>query len=203
MSETAAAQPWWADVQHLRPRLEGRREHRTREHSTARTGRFQRARGELHEVPLQGGLATAVAVAEAADLPRLDDIDWHDFVAGHEELATPPMPEEPALDATTALGTDPLVGLDWEVSDRETRADKRRTVEIRGQVGAAATAPVDPAAAAAVAPRGRAARRPIQPGFQGRPDRVAMWAFILGVLLMIVALFSTPEADAAVRVLAG
>src|SRR3712207_3244908 len=94
MSETAA-QPWWADVQHLRPRLEGRREHAAREHSAARTGRFQRARGEMHEVPLGSGLDAAVAVAEVHDLPRLDDIDWHDFIAGHAELQAPPEPVLP------------------------------------------------------------------------------------------------------------
>ena len=34
-----------------------------------------------------------------------------------------------------------------------------------------------------------------------RPDRVALWAFLLGVILMIVAALSAPEADAAVRLL--
>jgi hypothetical protein len=215
MSETAA-QPWWADVQHLRPRLEGRREHGSREHATARTGRFQRSRGETHDAPLTSPLAAAVAVAEVNDLPRLDDIDWHDFVAGHAELEepTPPWLDEagpkadpkPWLDATPPAAetpaVDPLAELDWQLSEGS-RKDRRRTVEIRGQVGSAATAPVDPVAAASVAPRGRAARRPVEPGFQGRPDRVAMWAFVLGLLLMLVALISTPEADAAVRALAG
>jgi hypothetical protein len=39
--------------------------------------------------------------------------------------------------------------------------------------------------------------------FHARPDRVAMWAFLLGIILMLVAAFSAPEADAAVRLIAG
>jgi hypothetical protein len=199
MSDTAA-QPWWADVQHLRPREAGGSaparfgdgdavharwddaDHARPEAAVAvelgdaprSSGRF--ARTSVVDSPLE----TAVAVAIADDLPRLHDIEWHDFIDSHQEL-------------------DDVVGGDlWEEPSKDARP-KRRTVEIRGQVDRAATAPVE-----AEIPTSRRHRAPA-PGerFHAHPDRVALWAFLLGVVLMIVAALSAPEADAAVRLVAG
>ena len=72
-------------------------------------------------------------------------------------------------------------------------ATARRTIEIRGQVAqrpaiAAVPDPVDPALAVA--------RRRSRPGpspaerFAARPDRVAQWAFLLGLFLIFVAAIS-------------
>jgi hypothetical protein len=186
-----AAQPWWADVQHLRPReAGGNRPVRwdgvdatpsPAEPAAVATalprepGRFTRA--AVADSPLE----TAVAVAIADDLPRLQDIDWHDFIDSHQEL-------------------DDVVGGDVWLEEPAKPAG-RRTVEISGQVDRA-TAQVDPAVAASVAGR---RRTPPAPGerFHAHPDRVALWAFLMGVVLMIVAALSAPEADAAVRLMGG
>ena len=146
-----------------------------------------------------------MAVAITDDLPRLDDIDWHDFVDAHADAdvaGDTAAADEMLKPATTP--TDPLAALDWEIttSKRDPRTG-RRTVEIKGQVGMAATATVDGTTSAT----SRGARRRPQPTaaerFHARPDRVALWAFLLGVVLMLVAALSAPEADAAVRLIAG
>ena len=199
MSDTAA-QPWWADVQHLRPREAGGSaparfgdgdavharwddaDHERPRSAVAvdlvdqpRSGRF--ARTSVVDSPLE----TAVAVAITDDLPRLQDIDWHDFIDSHQEL-------------------DDVVGGDlWDEEPARDAKPQRRTVEIRGQVDRAATAPVE-----AEIPTSRRRSAPA-PGerFHAHPDRVALWAFLLGVALMIVAALSAPEADAAVRLAVG
>jgi hypothetical protein len=233
MSDT---QPWWADVQHLRPREHGGTYVRPSSDDAAPatgedrpiaesrpSGRFTRD-GVERLAPLE----TAVAVAIAEELPRLDDIDWHDFVEGHADaFAGEPAPvaparrfergERPSTAPQSPLvdvrrDDDPLAALDWDASPvmdprfDEFRRDPesgRRTVEIRGQVGDAATAPVPLSAASTT----RGARpRPVRTAgdrFHAHPDRVALWAFLLGIVLMLVAAFSAPEADAAVRIIAG
>lgn len=67
----------------------------------------------------------------------------------------------------------------------------RRTIEIRGQVDRVQgiTAPADTGAAT------RSGRRPSRSAaerFERRPDRVAMWAFLLGLLLIVIAAVSDP-----------
>ena len=198
-----AAQPWWADVQHLRPREDGGTASRAGD--GRQPARFQRATAS------SSALETAVAVAITDDLPRLDDIDWHDFVDGHQDAFAPPAPPAPvdvAREPAVAehLSTDPLAALDWAISNGPRRDPRtgRRIVEIKGQVGAAATAPVDDTVS--IAARGGTRRRPPRTAgerFHARPDRVAMWAFLLGVILILVAAFSAPEADAAMRLIGG
>lgn len=67
----------------------------------------------------------------------------------------------------------------------------RRTIEIRGQVDRVhgITAPAETGAAT------RSGRRPARSArerFERRPDRVAMWAFVLGLLLILIAAISDP-----------
>lgn len=170
MSDTAE-QPWWADVQHLRPRAAGASVPAPEPQAA---GRF--ARTSVMDSPLE----TAVAVAIAEDLPRLHDIEWHDFIDSHAEL-------------------DDVVGGDvWTESPEPARP----TVEIDGRGDRATIGAID------AEPEIRTTRRrsaPPAPGerFHAHPDRVALWAFLLGVVLMLVAALGAPEADAAVRVLAG
>ena len=200
MSDTAA-QPWWAEVQHLRPRDAGGSRERSESVAPA-------ASGSLFESPIVGDavpahatgrftrtavtespLETAVAVAIADELPRLDDIDWHDFIDSHAEL-------------DDVVGGD--VGLDvtWDDEPRREATPGRRTVEIDGHTDRA-TAAIDPQLAAEMRESRRRAPVSAAERFQARPDRVALWAFLLGVVLMLVAALSAPEADAAVRLLAG
>ena len=69
---------------------------------------------------------------------------------------------------------------------------ERRTIEIRGQVDrVAGVAPVPSPGPQRV--RGRMAHERVGP----RPDKVALWAVLLGLLLILVAAISSPGADAA------
>ena len=69
---------------------------------------------------------------------------------------------------------------------------ERRTIEIRGQVdrvhGVAPTPSPGPQRI-----RGRRADERVGP----RPDKIALWAVLLGLLLILVAAISSPGADAA------
>ena len=74
---------------------------------------------------------------------------------------------------------------------------ERRTIEIRGQVDrVAGVAPVPSPGPQRV--RGRMAHERVGP----RPDKVALWAVLLGLLLILVAAISSPGADAAAILLA-
>ena len=200
MSDTAA-QPWWAEVQHLRPQ-EG--EDRRDEARTARKSRrFVR---DLARVDTPGAVAAAVA-DDLDELPRLVEIDWDAFVEGHADVDLEHRRGIAAIREAngTATDDDRLAALDWDV-DLDPRSDRdasgRRTVAIRGNADHA-TAPVEePAPAFRERTSGR--RRPSPTPADrivGRPDRVAMWAFVLGLVLMLVAALGTPEADAAVRLI--
>ncbi|HWT91475.1 MAG TPA: hypothetical protein VN238_00625, partial [Solirubrobacteraceae bacterium] len=67
----------------------------------------------------------------------------------------------------------------------------RRTIEIRGQVDRVhgITAPAETGAATR---SGRRPQRSAMERFERRPDRVAMWAFVLGLLLILIAAISDP-----------
>ena len=67
-----------------------------------------------------------------------------------------------------------------------------RTITIRGQVDrVAGVAPVSSPGPQRV--RGRMTHERVGP----RPDKVALWAVLLGLLLILVAAISSPGADAA------
>ncbi len=151
------ARAWWADVEHLRERIERRREqeldHRDREHRGHRSAR------------------SAGPVYAAASAP-----------------ARRPAPEPYEDDAT---GFRP-----------------RRTVRIRGQAIPTVTAPrlhpvdvdhavaprpdraADAAADAQPARPRRPRRRPAE-RLGPNPDRLALWAFVLGLTLVLAALLSS------------
>src|SRR5690606_4659657 len=79
----------------------------------------------------------------------------------------------------------------------------RRTIEIRGQadrvLGVAAASPGGDIAPRS-GPRRRRSRNSVERFAGPRPDRVAMWAFLLGLLLILSAVLSDPgTAGAAVR----
>jgi hypothetical protein len=181
------ARPWWADVQHLRPRDE---------HGADRpSSRFPRTRRPAEARP------AAVATLEH-DLPA---DPW-----GEGELpdvwAPDPHPE-PAAEAPAPVWDDRLEDAfasapSWAADEAwllPKGADRiengRRTIEIRGQVDriVGVTAPAETAGATRTGRRRPAT--PVAARLAGRPDRVAMWAFLLGVLLILVAAFSG-QADA-------
>jgi hypothetical protein len=197
MSDPAA--PWWADVQHLRPREDHAPETPAPEPSSTPSRRFARAAAQPHEA--------AVATLEHEVVP------WSgDDVAPWAETLDAPW-DEPVADAPrTPLWDDSLEEAfartpSWADEDDERLLPKganriengRRTIEIRGQVDRihGFTAPAETKAATRTGRR--PARRPSE-RFERRPDRVAMWAFLLGLLLICIAAFSEPgDADASVH----
>jgi len=166
----AQAQAWWADVEHLRERIERRR--------------------EAQQGTLQSYRAPSVRASVAVPAPRRPD-----GAERHGEHVPPPR------DAAGAHGFIP-----------------RRTVRIRGQaiptVHAPQLRPVpSPASVSSVSPSASDRRPPrgVSERVGDHPDRLALWAVLLGVLLALVAVASahgavgqTPARGAAiVRPVAG
>jgi hypothetical protein len=90
---------------------------------------------------------------------------------------------------------EPEVWLDEPTAAPKPKPE-RRTIEIRGQVDrVAGVAPVPSPGPQRV--RGRMAHERVGP----RPDKVALWAVLLGLLLILVAVISSPDADAAALLL--
>src|SRR4051812_5950777 len=82
---------------------------------------------------------------------------------------------------------------DTSVEARRLRAaEPRRTVQITGRLDAPAVDTTRPAHRTAVARRAR----PPAP-LSARPDRIAMWAVVLGLFLLLVAAISSSSASAA------
>src|SRR3954449_6330087 len=83
---------------------------------------------------------------------------------------------------------------DTSVEARRLRAaEPRRTVQITGRMDAPAVDTTRPAHRAA----GRRSRPPAP--LSARPDRIAMWAVVLGLFLLLVAAISSSSASAATR----
>ena len=194
MSDPAA--PWWADVQHLRPRDDAA--------SAAEPARFTHERAPVAPEPAEAAVATlehevpAAWQAKGAAEWAADDAAWLDTLG---------MPQDPspsrAWDASLeeAFARTPS----WAEEDDERLLPKganriengRRTIEIRGQVDriAGITAPAETGVATRSGRR-RPMRSPAE-RLAGRPDRVAMWAFLLGILLILIAALSDPSQAAA------
>jgi len=167
----AEARAWWADVQYLREPADGRQE---------------RARA-------------LTLVAEQEQEPEHDpllDLRPEERPAAGMTVVlgvgAPPALEPPA--AVTDAPHRPLrpAPADETVAERRLRAARpRRTVQIQGRLDdPAQVAPIRPASARG--PRGLPAPGP-------RPDRIAMWAVVLGVFLLLVAALSSDSAHAATR----
>ena len=228
MSDPAA--PWWADVQHLRPRDDAaspaeparfthERAQSARDAEPARRERHEAGVATLeHEVPGAWGDAPAWPDEEAAagsqdwtaepDPPawqakgaaawQADDAAWLDTL-GMPADPSPSRVWDPALEEAFARTPS------WAEQDDERLLPKganriengRRTIEIRGQVDRIAGIPAPAETAVATrSGRRRPARRPAE-RLAGRPDRVAMWAFLLGILLILIAALSDPSQAAA------
>ena len=105
--------------------------------------------------------------------------------------AAPAVPE-PAERTPEAPEREPEVWL-----DEPAPKPARRTIEIRGQVDRVhGVAPIGSPGPQRV--RGRMAHERVGP----RPDKIALWAVLLGLLLILVAAISSPGADAAALLLA-
>jgi hypothetical protein len=198
MSDPAA--PWWADVQHLRPREDRATDAtppaRFAREGGARTGDVAAER-EQHEA--------AVATLEH-ELPAEPQVEWHEEDAAWLETLSIPQDPSPSRVWDPSLEEAFASTPSWAEEDDERLLPKganriengRRTIEIRGQVDrvVGVTAPVETGVATRSGRR-RPARRPAE-RLAGRPDRVAMWAFLLGILLILIAALTGPgDASAA------
>lgn len=195
MAETQL-RSWWTDVEHLREGYERRREggedsvrrfERIRERSD---GRF--ARGQ--------DLAPARAVAEREREPVADLAPVDDLLAGWDAdrpagpivreivIERDDAPRRPRREVAAAFSTDRDPNAPRDVEVAELRGG-RRTVEIRGRTVASPTPMVDRDAAVAPAIRRRESGGAVEV-FGQRPDRIALWALLLGIVLILVAMGS-------------
>ncbi|HEV3002625.1 MAG TPA: hypothetical protein VGW75_17950 [Solirubrobacteraceae bacterium] len=189
MSQTAA-RPWWAEVQHLRPADQ----HEPSDDGQPRTGRFDRPTPPARRPSDDRPTARASSRAAASDAP-------HEGRAASRPVDAPREARADHGSATAAPATprrrprrDPDLWLE-PATRPPTQPGQRRTIEIRGQVDrVAGVAPISPAGPQRR--RGRRASERVGP----RPDRVALWAVLLGLLLILVAAISSPDADAAALV---
>jgi hypothetical protein len=186
MSDPAA--PWWADVQHLRPRED------TPSVPAPAPARFthdreQRVERERHEA----GVATLEHEAPA-------EPQWHEEDAAWLETLSLPQDPSPSRVWDSSLEEAFARTPSWAEEDDERLLPKganriengRRTIEIRGQVDRIAGLPAPAETAVATrSGRRRPTRRPAE-RLAGRPDRVAMWAFLLGILLIFIAALTGP-----------
>jgi hypothetical protein len=178
----AEARSWWADVEHLREAAERRQ-------AAEAERRMARQRADERRARVEADPETARARSRAASRVRdashgsVDELSARRAVVQDERAprARRPAPIWLADDAFA----DPVT------TARARAAAPRRTIEIRTQV----------AMPAAHAPR--AQRRPdealvpyrqretgLAASFAARPDRVAFWAFALGLTLALVAAIS-------------
>lgn len=187
----AQARSWWADVEHLREAAERRQAADAERRVADKRSAERRARAGLApDAETARARARAASRIRDASHGAVDELSARRVVVAEARAPRPrrPVPIWLAEDAFS----DPVA------TARARASAPRRTVEIRGQVAM-------PEASPAPAPRvrGRAdatssaalAVRPRESGgliaaFAARPDRVAFWAFAMGLMLALVAAIS-------------
>jgi hypothetical protein len=168
----AEARSWWADVEHLREAAE-----RRHADDAARRRGEDRPRQDPAEARAR---ARAAARVQAAGAGRVDDLSARRAVASDERAPRPRRPA-PIWLADDAFA-DPVA------TARARASAPRRTVEIRGQL--VPNAQARPLTDVTPAPRVRSRERTgisLAAVITHRPDRVAFWAFALGLALAIAA----------------
>jgi hypothetical protein len=182
----AQARSWWADVEHLREAAERRQAADAERRAAAQRSAERRARAGAPAGP-ETARARARAATRVRDAGRgaVDELSARRVVVAGERAprARRPVPIWLADDAFS----DPVA------TARARAAAPRRTIEIRGQValpapasqpGGAVQREARPAMAIARRPRESAG---LAASFAARPDRIAFWAFALGLVLALVA----------------
>ena len=168
------ARAWWADVQHLRNDYERTDEARRRADEADLASR--RATRERHHVEAEVKAAVAATQAESADAPthRPDPAFSSRRGQRGEHFDLSPAPR-------VRQGVGPATG----ARSARVKGDAtpgRVTVEIRGR-----TVPAPAVPRSVEVERRRPPRRAVE-RVGTRPDRVAMWALMMGLLLILVAL---------------
>jgi len=198
------ARAWWADVQHLRDDYERTDEARRRaDEADLASRRATRERGHVDaEVSLARSSAGAPESAipshrrAAADDPAVrrgtDGVPFAPRRGGHGDsgldqrrghhVDLPPAPR-------VRQGIAPAGAMPRAPRTKGDATPGRVTVEIRGR-----TVPAPAVPRTAEGDRRRPPRRAAE-RIGARPDRVAMWALLMGLLLILVAL-GTADAPA-------
>ena len=192
------ARAWWADVQHLRDAVErtdearrradqadlaARRATRERRQVEAEIG-APRRRAEDRAVPrrhVEAEIGAPRRRAEDRAAPRFDD---GDVATARRSAATDSAPRRPAEDLAArrrARADIPVPAPRLREHAGDSAMPVRRTVEIRGR-----TVPA-PAVPRIEIDRRRPPRRAIE-RVGPRPDRMAMWALLMGLLLIAIAI---------------
>jgi hypothetical protein len=181
--ETSA---WWSDVQHVRDSIERKREREARRglRLDARSAARAVAEREEGESASRPGEIPPVA-ADAGEMPsgvrdfmESDDFEWATRPRRRFERSAPERRGRLAR-AEHGAPADPTP---------LSAPSRRRTVEITGHPVGGPTLPrlveID---------RRRPARRAVE-RVGPRPDRIALWAVVLGFFLILVAVTSTSHA---------
>jgi hypothetical protein len=179
--ETSA---WWSDVQHVRDSIERRREREARRGLRLDARSAARAVAEREEPASRPGEIPPVA-AGAGEMPsgvrdfmESDDFEWATRPRRRFERSAPDRRGRFArAEHDAPADPSPL-----------SAPSRRRTVEITGHPVGGPTLPrlveID---------RRRPARRAVE-RVGPRPDRIALWAVVLGFFLILVAVTSTSHA---------
>jgi len=176
------ARAWWADVEHLRDGYERTDEARRRadEADLAARRAIRERRGVEAEVSSM--LSPPRRTSGAAGAPRrAPEPALAPRRGRHAEYDLAP-PRHEHADAGSAPGDDLAEQAPRRARIKGSATPGRRTIEIRGQ---AVPAPIVPRVVDAE--RRRPPRRAIE-RVGGRPDRVAMWALLMGLMLILVAI---------------
>jgi hypothetical protein len=189
---------WWSDVQDVRDSIERRRE------DEARRGLRLDARSAARAVADRASAEEPVDEAGPGESLLPDDLEWVTRPRRRFERSAPERrgrfarPERdtddpqrdaraPQRDARAPQAT-PRDRAPEEAPRALQAPSRRRTVEITGRTVGAPTLPrlvkID---------RRRPARRPVE-RVGPRPDRLALWAVVLGFFLILVAVTSTSHA---------
>ncbi len=195
---------WWDDVQHLREPLERKREKETRRGLRLDARAAARAVAERHaadpvgadalddiEVPPPGRRFERAAPERRGRFTRGEAPRRHAHATGGHQVAAAQAVAEPLEAAAPHAVAAPV-----EAAAPLPAPRRRRTVEITGRTVGAPALPrlvqID---------RRRPARRAAE-RVGARPDRLALWAVVLGFFLIFVAVTSTSHAATSAHVAA-
>jgi hypothetical protein len=169
------------------------------------TGRFRRQTSSAGARPAAGAVAgaraaTATATARVLEEPEpeLVDVDFSTLPDSPEDagVAAEPRPERPTRrEELSRLAQEQARAAERAAAGRArsragASAAPRRTIEIRGvAVPAPALTAVPDASDRRTTRRRRPSRTPAE-RFASRPDRIAQWAFLLGLFLIALAALS-------------
>ncbi|MEA2154415.1 MAG: hypothetical protein QOE11_555 [Solirubrobacteraceae bacterium] len=188
MSQTGTS-AWWADVQHLRDAAERTDEARRRADKADLAARRAGRERRVVEAEVAPAPALASRQRREVDVPASRQRLEVDVPAPRRRLeADPPPPRRrDHADAANAphRADGPSVPRRGGFGDPGIGLPGRRTIEIRGRTVPAPEVPRPLEADRTRRPPRRAAER-IGP----RPDRLAMWALMMGLMLILVAVMT-------------